>query len=149
MTPSSALTLESAPGVGQLYVQIPNSRAAARRARDWLAGPLRATHPLIADDVLLCLSEVVANVYRHTTTPTIRVETLIIEPSVVVRVHDNDPGPLPKPADPGGGGEIESGRGLTLIDACADAWGVTVLGGPEPRGKAFWFTLLGRPSSAG
>ncbi|MEU5400704.1 ATP-binding protein [Streptomyces sp. NPDC005963] len=147
MTPSSALTLESARGIGQLQFQIPNTPVASRHAREWLTGPLRASHPVIADDVLLCLSEAVANAHRHTTSSMIRVDSLIIEASVLVQVHDDRPGGLPAPADPRA--DAEHGRGLTLIEACSDAWGVVPRGGPRSRGKTVWFVVLTRGSEEG
>ncbi|MGW6454657.1 ATP-binding protein [Streptomyces sp. NPDC055078] len=95
----------------------------------------------MTDDVLLCLSEAVTNAHRHTTTPRIRVTTVVSERSVLIHVRDNRPAPLPRPGEPRPG--AEHGRGLILIDTCADAWGVTLLGGRHPTGKAVWFTLLG------
>ncbi|MFF8957853.1 ATP-binding protein [Streptomyces sp. NPDC014894] len=146
MTPSSALTHEPALGVGLIRIDIPNCRAAPGRARAWLAGPVRGSHPGRAEDVLLCLSEAVTNVHRHTTAAVIRIDTVITTLSVLVRVHDDRPAPLDRA--PGAGVEAEGGRGLTLIDACADAWGVTYLGGSRPTGKAVWFSVAREPDGA-
>ncbi|MGW6454936.1 ATP-binding protein [Streptomyces sp. NPDC055078] len=145
---SSALTSEPPAGVGRIRIDIPNTPAAARGARAWLAGAVGAVHPQVAEDVLLCLSEAVTNAHRHTSTATIRIDTVITVRAVLVHVHDNRPDPLPRPEEQPRLG-LEHGRGLTLIDACADEWGVTVLGGNRPTGKAVWFTLLGRRAGAG
>ncbi|MFD9717817.1 ATP-binding protein [Streptomyces sp. NPDC059076] len=91
-------------------------------------------------------SEAVANAHRHTPSSVIRVDNLIIEASVLVRVHDDRPGVLPVPADPRA--DAEHGRGLTLIDACSDAWGVIPLGGTRATGKTVWFVVLTRGSEA-
>ena len=40
----------------------------------------------------------------------------------------------------------ESGRGLVIVDAVADRWGVTVR--PGGRGKTVWFECLGRCRAA-
>ncbi|MEO3972575.1 ATP-binding protein [Streptomyces sp. CAU 1734] len=150
MKPSTALTPEAPHGIGEPRIEIPNGPAAARWARQWPAGPLRVAHPPLVDDVLLCLSEAVTNVHRHTDTPQVRIDTLITNGCVRIHVHDNRPTPLPVAAGRAHGRQ-EHGRGLTLIDACADAWGVTYLGGGRrgPTGKAVWFTLLGQCAGAG
>ncbi|MFE5855373.1 ATP-binding protein [Streptomyces sp. NPDC056500] len=149
MQPSTVLRSPSdrlSSGSRRLRLAVPNTRTAARAARHWLAAVLRGSpHPQLGDDAMLCLSELVTNAHRHTSTPTIRVQALIAVEFVVVRVRDNHPEPLP-PAPEAGcpGGEGECGRGLALVEACADAWGVTFFGGARPRGKSVWFKLLAR-----
>ncbi|MFI1972800.1 hypothetical protein BLA24_26715 [Streptomyces cinnamoneus] len=57
---------------------------------------------------------------------------------LLVLVHDNAPG-VPESRRRSASGEDESGRGLTLIEGSADAWGFCAQGGGA--GKAMWFTL--------
>jgi hypothetical protein len=45
---------------------------------------------------------------------------------------------LPRPRDPGGA--EESGRGLAIVAALTDDWGVA-LADPGTTGKKVWFTL--------
>ncbi|MER7047843.1 ATP-binding protein [Streptomyces jumonjinensis] len=143
MTPST----NPAPFRGaRLVIEIPSDPAVARKARDWLAAPLRSEHPGLTDDVLLCLSEVVTNAHRHTSTPVITIDALLDETYVDVRVHDDRADALPEPA----GLQLadEGGRGLLLLDACADAWGVAFPRGRRPYGKTVWFRLAVRPERA-
>ncbi len=63
--------------------------------------------------------------------------------SVTVSVEDAGPGrptlQSPAPTHP-------SGRGLRIVDALADSWGVTPR--PDGNGKRVWFTLaMGRPDT--
>lgn len=101
----------------------------------------------LADAAELALTELVANVVRHV--PGRRCRTLILLlPGGGVRVEVTDTCPrLPRPA--AGGLLDEGGRGLLLVDAVTDDWGV------EPRrdggGKTVWFECRSQrevPSSA-
>ncbi|WP_322741080.1 ATP-binding protein [Streptomyces hygroscopicus] len=88
----------------------------------------------LADAAELGVSELIANVVRHV--PDRRCTVLVLRQATGVRVEvaDGFAGltsvPLELPQD------AESGRGLTLLDAVADKWGV------EPGvagGKTVWF----------
>ncbi|MFC9397180.1 ATP-binding protein [Streptomyces sp. NPDC057027] len=86
----------------------------------------------LADPATLALTELVANVVRHV--PGRRCSVLILrEPEGLrIEVADGVPGSLvAKAADP----LDESGRGLSLVEAVTDRWGV------EERvdGKTVWF----------
>ncbi|MFD0143077.1 MULTISPECIES: ATP-binding protein [unclassified Streptomyces] len=86
----------------------------------------------LADDAELALTELVANVVRHV--PGRRCAVLILrEPhGLRVEVADAVPGPLyAKAAEP----LAEGGRGLALVEAVTDRWGVE----PSPYGKSVWF----------
>ncbi|MGW6565747.1 ATP-binding protein [Streptomyces sp. NPDC054975] len=86
----------------------------------------------LTDAAELALTELVANVVRHV--PGRRCTVLILrEPHALrVEVSDATPGPLyAKTADP----LAESGRGLTLVEAVTDRWGVE----PSTDGKTVWF----------
>ncbi|MBM7441580.1 ATP-binding protein [Streptomyces sp. HB132] len=94
------------------------------------------------DDVLVCVSELATNALLHGVPPgrgylvRLRLEA---EGCVLrVEVHDSGGG-VPAVRRPDG----ESGRGLVLVDALADRWGV----GERDPGKIVWcaFTRSRRP----
>ncbi|RNG20793.1 ATP-binding protein [Streptomyces botrytidirepellens] len=93
--------------------------------------------PTVEEVALLVLSELITNAVRHARVPGRQIETRYLHQgdSVRIEVHDTgDPHPrlmTPRP-------EAVHGRGLFLVDALADQWGVT------PRavvGKAVWAVL--------
>ncbi|NSL43615.1 ATP-binding protein [Streptomyces sp. 8P21H-1] len=80
----------------------------------------------IIDAAQLCVSELVSNVITHVGvgTPT----TLAVSmngPYLRIEVHDPDARALPTLLN--AGSEAETGRGVALIDAVADRWGVQPL----------------------
>ncbi|HEY8374190.1 MAG TPA: ATP-binding protein [Pseudonocardiaceae bacterium] len=110
-------------------------RALARR---WLGGP--------EDDdaqygVLLALTELVANAYRHTDSPLL-LRLRRTEEDVLLEVEDGDP-TLPglRPCSTA----RPTGRGLVLLEALSTSWGTR----PHEDGKTVWarFTHPGRPIS--
>jgi anti-sigma regulatory factor (Ser/Thr protein kinase) len=88
----------------------------------------------LTDAVELGVTELVANVVRHVRDR--RCEVLVLRTPGGVRVEVTDGcGRLPVcPAEPEP--DAESGRGLLLLDAVADKWGVDTRGG---AGKTVWF----------
>ncbi|WP_217170028.1 ATP-binding protein [Streptomyces sp. AC512_CC834] len=94
------------------------------------------------EDVLLCVSELVTNALLHGVPPGrlfllfLRYDGRVLR----VEVHDSGPG-VPRITD-GRDGRDEGGRGLVLVAALSDEWGVRER---EP-GKAVWceFTLRAR-----
>ncbi|MFI7410086.1 ATP-binding protein [Streptomyces sp. NPDC049627] len=90
--------------------------------------------PGLTDAVELGVTELVANVVRHV--PDRRCEVLVLRQSAGVRVEVKDGGehlpvlPAQMPLD------AENGRGLVLLEAVADKWGVDAVGGV---GKTVWF----------
>ncbi|WP_327189483.1 ATP-binding protein [Streptomyces xinghaiensis] len=92
--------------------------------------------PELVDVAQLCVSELVTNVIRHVGigTPT-GLTVSMRDTNLRLAVHDPDSRSLPvqRPADT----EAESGRGLSLIAALAEAWGVE----PGPSGKTTWCEL--------
>ncbi|NDZ78205.1 ATP-binding protein [Streptomyces sp. SID10853] len=92
----------------------------------------------VADVAELALTELIANVVRHV--PGRRCQTYIFRlpaRGVRVEVADGCPG-LPRAAV---GDELdEGGRGLVLVDALTDSWGVEPL--RDGSGKTVWFECL-------
>ncbi|MGW4986659.1 ATP-binding protein [Streptomyces mirabilis] len=88
----------------------------------------------IVDTVELLVSEVVTNAYRHSSLETY-VSMERTPDDFRVTVWDHAPGATPKPQTPADGDE--RGRGLGIVEACSDAWGVR----DYPYGKAVWFSV--------
>jgi anti-sigma regulatory factor (Ser/Thr protein kinase) len=103
-----------------------DSVALARRLTRSLRDELPAD---VADRVELVVSELATNAVRHAATPyevsvrvfpTVRVEVSDASPDRPVRARDDTSEP--------------NGRGLLIVDKCADRWGVD----PLPSGKVVW-----------
>lgn len=118
----------------------PEEVAALRRILRLHLG-LWGLHEVI-DAAQLCVSELVANVINHVGrgTPT----TLAVSMNgsrLRLEVHDPDARALPTLVD--AGIEAESGRGMALVDAIADRWGVNLLADQ----KVTWCELATRLTS--
>lgn len=88
----------------------------------------------LTDAVELGLTELVANVVRHV--PDRRCEVLVLRETGGVRIEVTDGCAQPLVSPTESRPDAESGRGLVLLDAMADKWGVDrVTGG----GKTVWF----------
>ncbi|MDX6213384.1 MAG: hypothetical protein QOF82_2471 [Frankiales bacterium] len=112
-----------------------SSAAAARAAvRSLLAAaPRPGADPQAVDRVLLLTSEVVTNAILHARTP-LRVTAELVGGQVLVRVYDSLQ-MLPRRrayrADAG------TGRGMQLVEALSDGWGVD----QTSAGKSVWFAV--------
>lgn len=107
------------------------------QVRRIVSAQLRYWHldPLI-DRAALGVTELLTNVHRHAQPDKIcTVDIELLLERLTVSVHDNDPRlptlHLAKPFDTGG-------RGLALIEAVSESWGVLSQG---PAGKTVWFAL--------
>ncbi|MEV5611772.1 ATP-binding protein [Streptomyces sp. NPDC052225] len=114
-------------------------------AREFTAWALKDWHAIERlDDVLLCVSEVTTNALLHGVPPgrgfLLHIE-LCADRTVRVEVHDSGAGDvrLPEPE-----ADAECGRGLLLVAALADKWGV----GERDPGKTVWCEF-GPPSTTG
>lgn len=128
---------ESDPWEYTLY--IPNDPRAVTVARRTLRLIL-AMHGLIrlVDTAELLAAELVSNAVRHTKGPAaLRVRWAV----GVLRIGAWDADPRP-PEPPGEFGVMEEGgRGLAMVQACADLWGWQPLARGGNRGKFVWCEL--------
>ncbi|MFE2055639.1 ATP-binding protein [Streptomyces sp. NPDC059446] len=93
------------------------------------------------DDVLLCVSELATNALVHGVPPGRGFRVRLTCGSVLrIEVHDSGDGHVREPVDPGP--LDEHGRGLALVGALADAWGV----GKRDPGKIVWCEFAGSAS---
>ncbi|MEV8031097.1 ATP-binding protein [Streptomyces sp. NPDC086182] len=96
--------------------------------------------PHLAEVAELVAAELVTNAVQHTKGPA-AIRLRWARGVLRIGVWDADPTP-PAPAPPGAHGE--SGRGLILVQGCADDWGWYRLGGaqaPGGAGKFIWCEL--------
>ncbi|WP_407566276.1 ATP-binding protein [Streptomyces sp. 184] len=121
-------------GLGPYKRQFARRAQAVARARDFVVDLLApGTDAGLADDIRVCVSELATNALRHT--PPGRdflVRVLPRDGALRIEVHDAGSGTphLCTPAK-----TDDRGRGLRLVDALADDWGVSGRSGP---GKAVW-----------
>ncbi|MFI8930588.1 ATP-binding protein [Streptomyces sp. NPDC053474] len=93
----------------------------------------------VIDPALVCMTELLANVHRHTCSREcdLRLESSPLAVRIVV--SDDCKGmPVVREADP----LAEDGRGMLLIAATADGWGAV----PTATGKSVWAELRPRLS---
>jgi two-component sensor histidine kinase len=126
-----------------MNIEIPHARERFyRRERRSVPAARDFTQAALADwavplsargDILLCVSELTTNALLHGVPPG-RGFQLRLLPGIValrVEVHDSGGG-VPRPVAPQSEGE--SGRGLLLVSALADKWGVA----ERDPGKCVW-----------
>ena len=106
----------------------------ARQARRFVGQTLAGWDgPEARDAAVLLVDELVTNAIRHAQTP-VDLALEVGDDALHVEVFDADPAlPVRRDAAP----TQTSGRGLLLVAALADAWGVRA----EPESKAVWFHL--------
>jgi anti-sigma regulatory factor (Ser/Thr protein kinase) len=93
------------------------------------------------ENVELLAGEVIANAVLYTDAPC---DVAVTRTGKWLRVEVTDTDPcLPSAVE--AGPDDESGRGLLLVNALADAWGTR----PEPMGKTTWFEIAPEPSAEG
>jgi anti-sigma regulatory factor (Ser/Thr protein kinase) len=130
---------ESEPWEYCLY--IPNDLRAVTVSRRTLRLIL-TMHGLISlvDVAELLAAELVSNAVRHTKGPA---ALRVCWSAGVLRIGawDADPEPPEPPRPLDEGVELEEGRGLALVRACADLWGWHPLARHGNRGKYVWCEL--------
>lgn len=117
----------------------PQAVTAARRfVRETLSGEA----PELIDAAELMTSELTSNCVRHAGTGfEVSVRTRGGGEEIRVEVRDSGGG-QPRALSPGP--EEPSGRGLMIVEAMSESWGVEHGGG----GKTVWFTLARTPAGA-
>jgi anti-sigma regulatory factor (Ser/Thr protein kinase) len=107
---------------------------APRQARRWIVQRCEEWHcDALADSAALMVTELVTNVFLHARTDCV-VRADFLAPTLRVTVTDEDSREISTPAP---SHTAEQGRGLAIIEALADAWGVQHSGGT----KSVWFDL--------
>ncbi|WP_171110461.1 MULTISPECIES: ATP-binding protein [unclassified Streptomyces] len=122
-------------------LHIPNDLRAVTVSRRTLRLIL-TLHGLIrlVDVAELLATELVANAVRHTKGPAaLRVRWS--DGVLRIGAWDADPEPPEPPRPFDEVGEVEDGRGLALVRACADVWGWQPLARDGNRGKFVWCEL--------
>jgi anti-sigma regulatory factor (Ser/Thr protein kinase) len=110
---------------------------APRAARQWVRGLVEDAVPAHAlDDVLVMVSELATNAVRHGGGGFDVVVATTDEGELRIEVLDASPAIPQAQWVPAG---ATSGRGLAIVDALSESWGVTAL---EGGGKAVWFEVL-------
>jgi serine/threonine-protein kinase RsbW len=119
--------------------RFPNEAVSVSEARRYTLAAVEGLSPQLADAVAVMVSELAANAVRHTGSHF----TVTIDRSPeLIRIAVTDVGsgsPIvknPEPVEP-------SGRGLQIVQALADDWGVVPAS--EPPGKTVWFTIAVDP----
>jgi anti-sigma regulatory factor (Ser/Thr protein kinase) len=112
--------------------------SAVGRARAWLSSRLEDWSPDAVATVQLLVSELVTNAILHSG-DVVEVTAQRSGSEVTVEVSDRNPS---KPIVKTYGKEAATGRGLHLVEALAEAWGVR---GSDTR-KAVWFRVVDHPS---
>ena len=124
-------------------INLPVHPSSSGKARRFVAGALRSWRmPEMTDGAVeLLTSELTTNAVRHARSPF----TVVVRydgERVRIEVDDSSPA-APEPRTPSG--EDTGGRGLILVEAMAESWGMA----PLPSGKRVWFELVVPPPGAG
>ncbi|WUD50548.1 ATP-binding protein [Streptomyces europaeiscabiei] len=104
----------------------------SRQARRRLHRPAGPHGTSASDAAVLIVAELSANAVFHGRVPGRDFALRLVHALVRVEVSDTHPA-LPVPLDPSA--DSDGGRGLILVEALADRWGMTDRNGP---GKTIW-----------
>ncbi|MFJ8595674.1 ATP-binding protein [Streptomyces sp. NPDC093598] len=97
----------------------------------------------LVDEAQLCVSELVSNVITHVGPGTPATLAVSMEGAHLrIEVHDPDTRALPTLRE--ASADSEEGRGMALVDAIADRWGVLL----RPDGKVTWCELTTQLATA-
>jgi serine/threonine-protein kinase RsbW len=125
-------------GSGRLSraVTLPPVAKAAAAGREWSRETLQEWKLAgLADVVQQLVSELVTNSVEHADTPYVRAVLTRTRGTLRVDVVDEDPVNLPAPTQPGP--DDIRGRGLAIVQALSDRWGVSV----ADEAKSVWCEL--------
>jgi len=129
------------PAPWEYSLNIPNDPRAITISRRTLRLIL-TMHGLIAlvDTAELLATELVGNAVRHTEGPAaLRVSWSL--DTLRIGAWDANPEPPEPPSELTAITDLEEGRGLALVKACADLWGWQPLSRNGHRGKYVWCEL--------
>ena len=114
--------------------ELPATHQSPALAREFLrSATCSVHHSALVEDALLLTSELVTNSLLHGGPPVVVAVDCDGE-RLQVRVRDGSP-EVPEAREPDR--SAESGRGLALVAAVSEDWGVD----PEPDGKYVWFVI--------
>ncbi|MDG9720396.1 ATP-binding protein [Streptomyces sp. DH24] len=94
--------------------------------------------PELVDAAELCVSELVSNVVTHVGHGA-PVSLVVSEVGGRLRIEVRDPDTRALPTLVNAGDDAEVGRGMALVDALTECWGIRM----EPDGKVTWCELAG------
>lgn len=116
-------------------LHLPQDLRSVTRARHFVRDVLREwdLEPLV-EDAQLGTSELVANAVRHAGTDLLL--SIRVDGVVTIAIHDGQP-ELRRPVIADADVLAESGRGLHIVAAIANDWGITT----AANGKVVWFNL--------
>lgn len=121
--------------MSELRLDVPLDPSSVTLARRQAREALLAWHvPQLADDVQLVVTELVANAVRHAPAR-VQLRLLLEGPTLRVEVSDDQPVMLPRRT--ARAVVAENGRGLLIVEALAQDWGVD----GDPAGKTVWCEL--------
>ena len=121
------------------FRRLPVEPRSVKVARDFVRATMQAWG-VEPDGAVLLTSELVTNAVRHARSEVV-VRLSAAGPGVRIEVRDDDPGtPVVGPADV----DATSGRGLSLVNQVADAWGVVR---HEGTGKTVWLEVSPGPAA--
>jgi anti-sigma regulatory factor (Ser/Thr protein kinase) len=121
----AAPSLLEVPMATDALLELPPDQASPRKARAFIAAALHEWGcDGVADIATLLVSELVTNAVQHTRSTAVLTARYDEDGQVEVRVRD-DGESLPQLKQTGP--DDESGRGLMLVNALADRWGVEVM----------------------
>ena len=121
------------PGDPSVHLQLTATPGSARQARAFLSEHGDGLDADSSNAALLCASELVTNSVLHARTPIVLGVTQGHDRLLVTVADGSQDRPETRPPDD----ERPSGRGLVLVDALAQDWGVH----DEEHGKTVWFTV--------
>ena len=126
----------------EAFAMLPSDVASVRIARAFVAEAMEQWQADVdRAAVELATSEVVTNAVRHAGSD-VGVTVRLVDDTVRVDIADSSRAlPVVRHASP----DTTSGRGLDIVEAVTDDWGVDVDDAPG-GGKAVWFTVVGHHS---
>jgi len=120
----------------------PSTAASVTHARHYTLETLTGIRPELAGEIAVMVSELTTNSVRHAAAD-FSVAIDRTPETIRIAVTDNGPGRpevrSPEPTEP-------SGRGLQIVRALSDDWGIAAH--DDGHGKTVWFSVATRPEVA-